>query len=80
MPEITKQAKARRLPATLRKRIADTLQKEPQKPWDVALAEVLGVRKISEAAERDQIQERNQPAAPDEPKKQPPIILRRPTE
>jgi hypothetical protein len=45
----------------------------------VALAEVLGVRKIAEAAERDQIQGRNQPAAPDEPKKPPPIILRRPT-
>jgi len=45
MPEITKKAKARRLPAALSKRIADILQKEPEKPWDVALAQALGVTK-----------------------------------
>ena len=49
MPEITKQANARRLPATLPKRIADILQKEPEKPWDVALAEALGVTKSGRA-------------------------------
>ena len=53
MPEIVKQAQARRLPAALRKRIADILQKEPEKPWDVALAQSLGVTKSKREANKD---------------------------
>ena len=53
MPEITKQANARRLPATLPKRIADILQKEPEKPWDVALAQALGVTKSEREPNKD---------------------------
>jgi len=53
MPEIVKQAQARRLPAALRKRIADILQKEPEKSWDVALAQSLGVTKSEREANKD---------------------------
>ena len=53
MPEIVKQAQARRLPAALRKRIADILQKEPEKSWDVALAQSLGVTKSKREANKD---------------------------
>ena len=48
-PQISKQVEAQHLPSKLRDRIASILQKTPETPWDVALAEALGVTKSGRA-------------------------------